>query len=229
MREAAAVSVVVPVYNATCHLRAAIESIFAQRSAPCEIIVVDDGSTDETPRIIAGFGAAIVALRQENGGPAAARNTGIARAKAPLIAFLDADDLWLPTTLDDQLACLAREPDACGTWGRSERRVEPGTPAPSEDWHGLPQWSPVMSSKLFRRDVLARLGGLDCSLRDGGEDLDLMVRLAEAGLRPAQHAGVVHVFRLHGENLFSLDDAAIKRANFEVVRRAFSRRRAEAA
>jgi glycosyltransferase involved in cell wall biosynthesis len=215
----AAVSVVVPAYNAAQDLGAAIDTILAQSYPPHEIIIVDDGSTDATSRVIAGFGGRLIALRQDNGGPSAARNAGIARATAPFIAFLDADDRWLPDTLALQLACLDAAPAAGAAWGKSERQLgcDP-LPAPA-------QWELFMGSKLFRRVALEAADGFDPGLRRGGEDLDLLVRLAERGIEIIRHPALVHIFRLHGGNHFSLDLAALQQANLQVASKAMARRR----
>src|SRR4051794_10354756 len=88
------VSVIVPAYNYERYLSLAIESALAQTHSPLEVIVVDDGSTDDTPRVLAAYGDRIRAIRQPNQGAGAARNTGIAASRGDYLAFLDSDDLW---------------------------------------------------------------------------------------------------------------------------------------
>ena len=105
------VSVVIPTYNHALFLREAVDSVLAQTVAPVEIIVVDDGSSDETPAILASYGDRIRVIRQENGGVAVARNTGIVAARGELLAFLDSDDVWLPRKLELQLQLFDRDPD----------------------------------------------------------------------------------------------------------------------
>src|SRR5512143_4014499 len=105
------VSVVMPVYNGARYLRQALESALNQTYRPLEIIVVDDGSTDETSAILAEFGSRIRAIRQKNPGSAAARNAALQAAHGEIIAFLDADDLWLPQKLEVQVAYLRAHPD----------------------------------------------------------------------------------------------------------------------
>ena len=90
------VSVIIPVFNGADRLAEAAASVQAQLRAGDEIIIVDDGSTDDTARVIASFGEAVVSFRQDNAGPAAARNYGLRKANGNLIAFLDHDDLWAP-------------------------------------------------------------------------------------------------------------------------------------
>ncbi len=105
------ISVVVPAYNAERSIGETIESILNQTIPPTEVIVIDDGSLDGTAGVVRSFGARLKYERQENAGASAARNHGIALAKGEYIAFLDADDLWLPQKLEKQIALLERNPD----------------------------------------------------------------------------------------------------------------------
>ncbi len=99
------VSVIIPTYNRRAMVREAVASVLAQREANFELIVVDDGSSDGTSGILAHIDDVILE-RIEHGGPAAARNRGVELARAPLIAFLDSDDLWAPDKLHRQLAFM---------------------------------------------------------------------------------------------------------------------------
>ena len=109
----ARVSVVITTYNYERFVAAAIESVLRQTVRPDEIVVVDDGSTDATAAVVARYAARGVRyIRQANAGPGAARNRGIRETRGDLIAFLDADDRWLPDKLARQLAHLRRYPAA---------------------------------------------------------------------------------------------------------------------
>ncbi len=108
------ISVVIPAYNAGRYIGRAIDSVLAQTRPAEEIIVVDDGSTDNTAEIAGAYGDRIRFIRQENAGASVARNTGIAAATGNWIAFLDADDEWLPEKLRLQTEHLERNPDL--TW-----------------------------------------------------------------------------------------------------------------
>lgn len=105
------VSVVIPAYNSGRYIRRCIDSVLAQTLLPEEVIVVDDGSTDDTARIIADYGPKVIYIHQENAGPSVARNTGIEAATSEWIAFLDADDEWLPEKLQLQIEYLKRNPE----------------------------------------------------------------------------------------------------------------------
>jgi GT2 family glycosyltransferase len=107
------VSVIVPLFNKVSYVKRSIDSILRQTHGDFEIIVVDDGSTDGGDQVVAGIGDARLRLiRQQNAGPGAARNAGIALARGSILAFLDADDEWTPTFLERSLALLEREPQA---------------------------------------------------------------------------------------------------------------------
>ncbi|HEG43675.1 MAG TPA: glycosyltransferase family 2 protein [Phycisphaerales bacterium] len=102
------VSVVMPAYNAQEHIRRAIDSVLGQTKTVDAIIVVDDGSTDRTAEIVSSYGSKVQLIRQQNAGPAAARNAGIKAARSEWIAFLDADDEWLAEKIERQSSLLMR-------------------------------------------------------------------------------------------------------------------------
>ena len=129
------ISVIIPTYNRAHMVAEAIESVLNQRLNAYELIVVDDGSTDETPKVLAGYNAAITVIRQINKGVSAARNQGIQSARGDLIAFLDSDDLWQPGKLACQFEFFQNHPEAliCQTdeiWIRNGKRVNPKKPPP---------------------------------------------------------------------------------------------------
>ena len=107
----ATVSVVISTYNRAGFLAEAIDGALAQTLPPHEIIVVDDGSTDDTPALLAAYGSRIRAVRQTNRGTARARNAGAAIASGEWLAFLDSDDVWLPQKLERQIARATAEPE----------------------------------------------------------------------------------------------------------------------
>jgi len=113
------VSVVIPTYNRAHVVRNAIDSVLAQTHPSVEAIVVDDGSTDDTPDLIArtyGGDARVRYFRKVNGGPAAARNTGLAEVRGAYVALLDSDDTWAPWKLALQVACMERHREVGMTW-----------------------------------------------------------------------------------------------------------------
>lgn len=105
------VSVIIPTYNRATFIAAAIDSALDQTCPPDEIIVVDDGSTDETPEILAAYGAPVVVIRQTNGGESAARNTGLRAATGDAVFFLDSDDMLLPQCIERCVQTLEQCPE----------------------------------------------------------------------------------------------------------------------
>ena len=104
------ISVIIPTYNYANFIREALDSVFNQTFQDFEIIVVDDGSTDDTKAIIESYGDRVIYISQKNQGPAIARNTGIMSSRGTYIAFLDADDLWYPDKLEKQIALFKANP-----------------------------------------------------------------------------------------------------------------------
>lgn len=193
------VSVVIPTYNRAAFIADAVRSVLGQDGVKLEVIVVDDGSTDATRQVVAGFGAAVRYIAQDNAGASAARNTGIRAATAPLVAFLDSDDLWLPGKLARQCAQLrAAEATAHLTDVTIERPFAEqvslidlrGMRALFADRDVLVQQRPLAlnvrynfartQSLLVRREALLAAGLYNEAYRFF-EDTDLMNRLALQG------------------------------------------------
>lgn len=191
------VSVVIPAYNASLHIRDTLQSVQNQTYENLEIIVVDDGSTDDTASIVkelAERDGRIRLLRQENRGVAAARNYGIEEACGEFIAPIDADDIWLPDKIEEQVRCFEQNGPEVGlvyTWwmGLSEDGYVTGY-ADRWDAEGYVYKSLLYrnfignaSVPLIRRTAIDVVGGYDTSLREQGgqgcEDWDLALRIAE--------------------------------------------------
>lgn len=204
------VSVIIPAFNAGEFVREAIESVLAQTFRDFEIVTVDDGSTDQTPRILQSYGSSIRRLSQKNRGPASARNHGILASTGRYIAFLDADDLWIPTKLEKQIEAIERNPnwvavhtdstDIDSGVASSESRLKRlGTGGDGAVFGELLTENFVhTSSVLVRRTALADSGLFDSSLF-GSEDIDLWLRLALLGEFGCIHE-VLAYYRRHPGN-----------------------------
>lgn len=105
------VSAIIPTYNSALYLASAVDSVLAQTLQEIEVVVIDDGSADETESLMRGYGSRVRYFRQRNGGVAVARNRGIRESRGRYVAFLDADDVWVPHKLETQLAALGKNPD----------------------------------------------------------------------------------------------------------------------
>lgn len=233
------VSVVVPAHNAGSYLRECIESVVSQDYSPLELIVVDDGSTDDTPNILSEYAHRICAIKQENSGAAAARNNGMARAAGKYIAFLDSDDVWLPGKLRQQVAVLEDDPAVglvCSRWrcwypdesGSYPPHDKEAAPRREEAAPGKSGWLYTdllkgcivwTSTVVIRREVVDAVGGFDPELRRG-QDYDYWLRVSR----------VTQIKELEDElALYRMDDAATVRkaggVNWElaVVSRAVER------
>jgi glycosyltransferase involved in cell wall biosynthesis len=195
-----AVSVIIPSYNAAAHIGQTVGSVLAQSMPDLELLLVDDGSTDDTVAIVQAFADPRVRIIPlANGGVCKARNRGIAQARAPVICLLDHDDWWLPGKLQRQLQTLAEHPDAGVVYSTFERwHADPATGrfAPPEafdfsavaddidpDFSGwvhhqflLDCWM-LTSTSMFRREVFERCGTFDENL-PFSEDWDLWLRVA---------------------------------------------------
>ncbi|MEX2027012.1 MAG: glycosyltransferase, partial [Pirellulaceae bacterium] len=180
------VSVVIPTYNSGPLVIEAVESVLAQTYPAAQIIVVDDGSTDDTPQRLHSFGDRIEYVRQANARVAAARNTGLTHASGDAVAFLDADDHWHPAKLERQIAALQERPEiglvATDTfpWPGSMPVAEEGDNSPLEilPLSRLLVCNPLTTSSIIvRRSILAQAGRFDTELH-GPEDFDLWLRCA---------------------------------------------------
>lgn len=187
------VSFIIPTYNAASYLIRAVDSALSQTYPNIEVIIVDDGSTDDTTQIVARrYGARVRYLRQANAGPSAARNRGIAEAQGEFVHFLDADEFLLPTKVEKSYALFCEKPEIGVVYGH-------GIPLRSDDESEIPMDYPplpsgwvmchwltgmmsggtygVTSSFMVRRDAVLDVGGFPEDQRVA-EDWDVWIRLA---------------------------------------------------
>jgi glycosyltransferase involved in cell wall biosynthesis len=205
------VSVVIPTYNYGCFISEAIESVLAQTYQIDEIIVVDDGSTDGTESLVRAFGESVRYVKQQNAGVGAARNRGVENASGDLIAFLDADDMWLPEKIEKQVAKFSADSELglvhCGMrefngdTGDTLKIYLEGSEGLIASELALFE-SPVIyvsgSIWVVRRDVFWSVGGFDTRLTNG-EDWEFCLRVArkyKVGFVPEALVN----YRNHGAN-----------------------------
>jgi glycosyltransferase involved in cell wall biosynthesis len=208
-----------PAYNSRAYIEASIQSVLDQDYEAIELIVVDDGSSDGTPDLARAFGARVQVIEQRNSGPAAARNNGVTVARGQYLAFIDADDIWLPGKVKAQVRHLAEHPDTGIVFGRWIRwNASPDgsfSPPPTvvEDNSGPPV-IPELSgwiypellldsvvwivSCMLRKSIWETLGGLDTALRVG-EDYDFFLRASRIS-KIDKLSQTVAYYRIHTQS-----------------------------
>jgi glycosyltransferase involved in cell wall biosynthesis len=225
------VSVIIPAYNYADFLASAIQSVLRQDHPDFELLVIDDGSTDGTAALVAGLtDPRIRYVHQANAGLSAARNTGIRLARHPLVAFLDADDEWLPTHLSSAVAAFRRlDPSFALVAAGSARIDSSGNPLSAYPLLPADREVPVSdiiiktrfmpSSVVVRREVFEECGLFDTSLRSS-EDRDMWIRVGKRH-RVYQQAAISTRIRKHGNNMSKQADR-MRTSMSIVIRRAYA-------
>ncbi len=181
------VSVIIPTFNRSSMVVEAVESVLAQSYAELEVIVVDDGSTDDTRERLRSYGQRLIlVVNEKNRGVSAARNRGIRQSRGEFVALLDSDDLWRPGKIQRQLDFFSAHPRAmiCQTeeiWVRRGRRVNPRQKHRKYSGYIFPHCLPLCivspSAVMIKRELLSRVGLFDEQL-PACEDYDLWLRIA---------------------------------------------------
>lgn len=224
------VSVIIPTYNHRRYVEETLASVFAQSFSDYEVIVINDGSPDDTAQVLQPYAAAgrIRYIEQTNAGQSRARNRGLEEARGEYVAFLDDDDLWMPDKLEWQVASLRGDPKLGVVFGGNEGFSEGGAWMPPQRYvqsriyrfedFMLP--NPILSpgQALMRTDVVRGVGGFDATIW-GADDWDLYLRL----IRTATFLGDSRValrYRWHAANA-SRNSARMRRNELRVARRHF--------
>ena len=214
------ISALIPAYNAAAFLADALDSVFAQTHPVDEVIVLNDGSTDDTAAVAARYAGRIRYAEQPHAGIRVGREWLVQEARGEWLAFLDADDIWYADKTARQLAVIAGEPDLEFLHGHMIRfRDEPT----GRVFHP-PEPAPLVSASLLRRSAVEKYGGFSGS-DDVGEFFDWMVRARERGLRERCMPETVVWRRVHGGNIGVRDREAEQRSYLHTVRAALARRR----
>lgn len=212
------VTIIIPTYNRASLIGSAIESVLRQSFVDFELIVVDDGSSDNTPDIVASFAhdRRLVYLVQENRGRSAARNRAINLARGRYVAFLDSDDLYLHNKLAEQISFLDAHDDVDMIYTSAECINSDGTPLPGQKYTAWAEgniyelvafFQPVtitLPTVMLRKEVLDRVGGFDESM-ERFEDTDLWRRIAKSH-RIAAMPQVTCILRTHADNALDNQD-----------------------
>ncbi len=211
--------VVIPAFNAAATIGETLRSVAAQTVPPEEIVIVDDGSTDDTAAAVAASGVPVRFLRQENAGPGSATTRGFAALAHPIIATIDADDLWLPGKIERQLRHLAENPDISGVFthwltfvgGKPEKR----SPSP------LPGWS--RTTMVIRKEVADTVGPIMDPVGGRGDMVDWIARVREAGFGLSMLEDVLALRRIWPGSMSYGRDSR-DRGYLQVARQAMLRR-----
>jgi glycosyltransferase involved in cell wall biosynthesis len=198
-----AVSVVVPCYNGGRFIDQLLATLAAQIFRDFEIIIVDDGSGEETRQKLARLDPSITVLHQANQGPGAARNTGFRAARADFVLPLDCDDTLEPNHLEETVAALRAAPADVGfvfTHLRAVGAIQRIFPRKFNRFEILFS-NKLPSCILMRKSVWETLGGYDESMRDGYEDWDFNIRMAAAGYRAIEIPKALYVYRVSDEGM----------------------------
>jgi glycosyltransferase involved in cell wall biosynthesis len=220
------VSVIVPLFNCERYVREALDSVLQQGIDDLEIVAVDDGSSDGTLQVVESMGAHVRLLRQRNRGPAAARNLAIRESRGRYLAFIDADDVWLPGKLKAQLDYMATDgecpivftqfaywrPEADGSYRRPADVALAARdwldPSAGSSWL-YPQIllrAPIhIITTLIRREVYEAVGGFDETLR-AGSDYDFWIKATQR-FRAHRVPGCLALYRLHGAGITTVPKA----------------------
>lgn len=219
-------SVVVPFYNQQDLLAEALKSVLAQRYPNLEILVVDDGSQEGDLSWVEALGDELKLLRQENAGPAAARNHGIREASGEILAFIDSDDLWPNDKLLQQIAPLVEDQrvdvvmSKVSTFSESVGRSEPSLNRSEEDSFYTIQ----LGCMLVRKRVFEQIGLFDESLIYS-EDQDWFLRAREADTNIVKLDTEGLFYRKHGESLTRRSSAQADYGLIHILKRSLDRRR----
>jgi glycosyltransferase involved in cell wall biosynthesis len=219
------ISVIIPVYNGAGFLPECIACVRRQQYQPVEIIIVDDGSTDNTRAVASSLGEDILYQYQENRGPSAARTTGITMAKGEFIAFLDVDDLWSDDKLIVQAGRLIGDESLDIVLGRIKYLELPGAEKINIKFKDDEQTISFihLGCALFRKTVFSRIGLFDESLKFA-EDHDIFLRAREAALKFVILDQTTLIYRLHDKNI-TRGQTFSGLGVFNVIKRSLDRRR----
>ncbi|MDB9372550.1 glycosyltransferase family 2 protein [Nodularia sphaerocarpa] len=218
------VTVVIPVYNSAKFLAATLDSVFAQTYRPIEVIVVDDGSTDNSADIVRSY-PEVQYFYQSNQGVSVARNVAIAAAKAELIAFLDSDDLWKPDKLSLQIAYMLENTHIGITGTKAINFLESDTQLPP--WlRDHPCWEQdrviIPSTMVVHKSVFSQVGDFSPDYR-ASQDIEWLWRAKDAKIPMLKINEILTLRRFHGSNVSWLMAGTHKSRMLRIIKDSIAR------
>lgn len=218
------ISVIIPVWNTEKYIADAINSVLTQDYPNLEIIVVNDGSTDNTLQVLESFGDKITIINQENQGQSVARNVGIQASRGSIIGLLDADDMWVPNHLKLLLPYMIGENSYDLVRGYTQWLKNIGMP---DEVRQEPIWQPVsLGAGLYKRSIFDTVGWFDPDMRQA-QDFDWAIRCREQGCREKMIMETTQLYRRHEHNLTN-DTERMKKGQADTLLKKIARAKARA-
>jgi glycosyltransferase involved in cell wall biosynthesis len=219
------ISVIIPVFNGDKYLGEAIESVLSQTDFELEVIIINDGSTDDTAKVAESFGTSVRYSYQMNAGPGAARNLGIALALGDFFAFIDADDLWTPDKMKQQWMAFEADPYLDMAFGHIQQFYSPELTQAEKDRINIPV--EIMpghhaGTMLIKKESFLRVGLFK---KEFGEFIDWYARATELNLKGIMLPDVLVKRRIHRTNL-GISQRDQRSGYVHVLKAALDRRRA---
>ena len=210
------VSVIIPTWNGARYLGATLNSVFAQTICPFEVIIVDDGSTDNTAAVARAYPVQLQLCTHQ--GASAARNTGVQLARGDYIALLDQDDLWLPKKLEVQLSAFAQTPELGVVFTAIQQFISEDTPEVGDEVQFLPeaQILPSTSALMARREVFDSAGLFP--LLPSGDSMLWLARVQQLGIRMATLEQCLVKRRIHQSNMTRTQRDKVQQGYFQALR-----------
>ena len=221
------ISVIIPVYNCDRYLAQAIESVLAQTYQPMEIIVVDDGSTDNSGAVAKNFGSSVRYYFHDNSGLGATRNRGIELAQGNFLAFIDADDLWVENKLSHQIAAFETNPQLDIVFGLAQQFISPELDETTKSkihCSTEPMSGCIPSAMLIKRDAFWSVGLFETNWKLG-EFIDWYAKAMEQSLKSFMLPEIVLKRRLHNTNM-GIRDCQHRTDYVRILKASLDRRRA---
>jgi len=220
------VSVIIPTYNNASYIKETIDSVLNQSCRPDQVIVVDDGSTDDTENLVKRYQPRVDYLYQEHSGASTARNKGVEHANGLYIAFLDSDDLWEAEKLEIQMRCMHENSNADAVFSHIQNFYSPDLDPAKQATLKAPL-TPIAGytpcSMVIKKEVITSIGPFDTGVIIG-DFMQWLLRARDAGIIEIMLPDVLVKRRIHGKNT-TIVEKNLHTQYLDIVREALERRK----